>query len=113
MREHALPILEEAGVDIVLGGHSHSYERSYLIDGHYGNSDSFSNQMKKDGGSERESESGLYEKGHLASYTGTVYIVAGTSALADEVSPHSAMYASLSIPGSLILVQSGGNNPPI
>ncbi|MDF5729811.1 MAG: metallophosphoesterase [Rhizonema sp. PD38] len=103
MREHALPILEDAGVDIVLGGHSHSYERSYLIDGHYGNSDSFSNQMKKDGGSGRESELELYEKGHLASHTGTVYIVAGTSALAEEVSLHPAMYASLSIPGSLVL----------
>ncbi len=103
MREHALPILEDAGVDIVLGGHSHSYERSYLIDGHYGNSDSFSDRMKKDEGSGRESESGSYQKKHLASHTGTVYIVAGTSALAEEVSPHPAMYTSLSIPGSLIL----------
>jgi hypothetical protein len=32
-----------------------------------------------------------------------VYIVAGTSALADQVSPHPAMYTSLSIPGSLVL----------
>ena len=38
MRQNALPILEAAGVDLVLTGHSHSYERSFLIDGHYGTS---------------------------------------------------------------------------
>ena len=41
MRENALPILEDHGVDLVLTGHSHSYERSYLIDSHYGTSDEF------------------------------------------------------------------------
>ena len=99
----ALPIVEEAGVDIVLSGHSHSYERSYLIDGHYGFSNSFTSEMKKDGGSGREDESGAYQKRHLAAHEGTVYIVAGTSGLADNVSPHAAMYTSLSIPGSLVL----------
>lgn len=103
IREIALPILEDAGVDIVLGGHSHSYERSYLIDGHYGASDSFTSNMKKDGGSGREDESGPYQKRHLGSHEGTVYIVAGTSGLADRVSPHPAMHTSLSIPGSLVL----------
>lgn len=103
MRERALPILENAGVDIVLGGHSHSYERSYLIDGHYGISDSFTLEMKKDGGSGREDESGAYQKRHSTSHEGTVYIVAGTSGLADSVSTHPAMHTSLSIPGSLVL----------
>ena len=36
MRQFALPILESYGVDVVLCGHSHSYERSYFLDGHYG-----------------------------------------------------------------------------
>ena len=36
MRERALPILEAYGVDLVLSGHSHSYERSYLLSRHYG-----------------------------------------------------------------------------
>ncbi|HUH72950.1 MAG TPA: metallophosphoesterase [Chitinophagales bacterium] len=35
MRKYMLPILEEAGVDLVLNGHSHVYERSYLINGFY------------------------------------------------------------------------------
>ena len=99
----ALPVVEDAGVDLVLSGHSHSYERSYLIDGHYGLSDSFTPEMKKDDGSGREDESGPYEKRSSASHGGTVYIVAGTSALADTVSKHAAMHTSLSIPGSLVL----------
>ncbi len=41
MRQGVLPILEDYGVDLVLTGHSHSYERSYLIDGHYGDSSEF------------------------------------------------------------------------
>ena len=36
LREQVVPILEAGGVDLVLSGHSHSYERSYLIDSAYG-----------------------------------------------------------------------------
>lgn len=35
MREQIMPILEAHGVDLVLTGHSHIYERSMLIDGAY------------------------------------------------------------------------------
>jgi hypothetical protein len=38
MRENYLPILEEFGVDLVFTGHSHSYERSLLLYGHYADS---------------------------------------------------------------------------
>ena len=41
MRQNFLPILEEHGVDLVLSGHSHAYERSKFIDGHYGSSGTF------------------------------------------------------------------------
>lgn len=36
MRYFIMPILESGGVDLVLTGHSHIYERSMLIDGAYG-----------------------------------------------------------------------------
>lgn len=39
------PILEEHGVDLVLQGHSHVYERSYLLKGHFGASNTFSPSM--------------------------------------------------------------------
>jgi hypothetical protein len=41
MRSNINPILEEYGVDLVLGGHSHCYERSYLLKGHYGVANTF------------------------------------------------------------------------
>ena len=36
VRARLLPLLEGAGADLVLGGHSHSYQRMCLLDGHYG-----------------------------------------------------------------------------
>src|SRR5213075_589408 len=36
IRENILPILENNGVDLVFSGHSHAWERSYLLNGHYG-----------------------------------------------------------------------------
>lgn len=41
MRENFVPIFDEFGVDLVVNGHSHVYERSYLIHGHYGDSGDF------------------------------------------------------------------------
>jgi len=41
MRENFLPMLEANGVDLIMSGHSHSYERSYYINGHYGSSGTF------------------------------------------------------------------------
>ena len=35
-REFLVPVLEAGGVDLVLSGHSHGYERSFLIDGVWG-----------------------------------------------------------------------------
>jgi hypothetical protein len=35
MRQTFLPILEDYGVDLILSGHSHQYERSHLLNGHY------------------------------------------------------------------------------
>jgi len=35
IRQTFLPILEDYGVDLILSGHSHQYERSHLLNGHY------------------------------------------------------------------------------
>jgi hypothetical protein len=45
MRENVLPILEKHSVDMVLSGHSHSYERSHLLHCHYGDSTTFKQEM--------------------------------------------------------------------
>ena len=106
MRQTFLPILEEAGVDLVLAGHSHSYERSYLIDGHYGVSSTFTNAMKKDGGSGRPDATGAYSKATLGpgSHEGAVYAVAGSSGqISGGLLNHPAMFISLNNLGSMVL----------
>ena len=110
MRQNFLPILEEAGVDLVLAGHSHSYERSYLIDGHYGLSSTFTNAMKKDGGSGRADGSGAYNKPTLGPgiHEGAVYAVAGSSGqISGGLLNHPAMFISLNNLGSMVLDISG------
>lgn len=79
MRENALPILEAAGVDLVLTGHSHVYERSHLLDCHYGYSDSLQPEMVLDRDKVFEKRS----KG-LAPHEGTVYTVVGSSSHTDQ-----------------------------
>ena len=106
MRRYALPILEEAGVDLVLSGHSHSYERSYLLDAHYGSSDTLTSDMLKDDGDGREDGDGIYDKASasLAPHEGAVYVVAGSSGKTSDADlDHPAMTVSLEVLGSVIL----------
>lgn len=106
MRANALPILENFGVDLVLSGHSHSYERSFLIDSHYGASSTFNSSMKKNGGNGRRGGNGAYSKSTagLSSHEGTVYVVAGSSGKVSGGSlNHPAMFVSLNNLGSLVL----------
>jgi len=110
MRQNALPILENGGVDLVLSGHSHSYERSFLIDGHYGLSSTFNNTMKKDGGSGRVDGTGAYKKptDGAAPHEGAVYTVAGSSGqTSGGTLNHPAMFISLNVLGSLVLDVNG------
>ena len=81
MRQNILPILESHGVDVVLCGHSHTYERSYLINGHYGLSTTFNSAtMGVNMTSGRADGTGAYQKpGDLAPNAGTVYAVCGVS----------------------------------
>lgn len=106
MRQNALPILEAYGVDLVLAGHSHSYERSYLIDGHYGKSNTFTNNHKKNGGNGRVEGNGAYLKSTFgpSAHEGAVYAVAGSGGQASSGAlNHPAMYISLQQLGSMVL----------
>lgn len=106
MREFVLPILEDFGVDLVLSGHSHTYERSYFIDGHYGLSGTFGPQHVVDGGTGDPMVDNAYEKPNEgpSPHDGAVYVVAGS---ASEVRPgnglHPVMAVSLESLGSLVL----------
>jgi hypothetical protein len=81
MRENLVPILEDNGVDLVLTGHSHAYERSYLLDGYYGDSTTFGPQYVLDSGDGSEAGDGVYLKPEtgVAPHDGTVYAVSGNA----------------------------------
>jgi len=104
MRTEVMPILEEYGVDLVLSGHNHCYERSFLIDGHYGTSDTLTDDMIINGGN--GDGDGSYKK---PSWTrqpneGAVHVAMGCSSIIKEgVLDHPVMYKSVSDYGSLVI----------
>jgi hypothetical protein len=106
MRENAVPILESFGVDLVLCGHSHIYERSYLLNGHYGYSQDFNETNKVDGGDGREDGDGAY---HKSGNRGAVYVVAAegssptTLIWAEQLGEHPANYIMLNQLGSCMV----------
>lgn len=96
MRTHANPILEQYGVDLVLTGHDHNYQRSYLINGHYGYKASFTPNMMINGTSGKDNLGEAYIKytnGPKAG-VGTVYCLQGNSSGGNSYSPisHPAIY---------------------
>jgi tetratricopeptide (TPR) repeat protein len=106
MREVALPILEAGGVDLVLTGHSHSYERSFLLNGHYDVSTTLTPAMVLDRGDGRAHGDGEYGKRSVGQVPnqGAVYVVAGSSgSVAGGAFDHPAHFISLAALGSLVL----------
>lgn len=104
VRENLLPIIEAGGVDLVVAGHSHSYERSALLSGHFGDSASFDAAMVLD----RDSPycQPLDAEGRAR---GTLYVVAGSSStLSGGHLDHPANPVGLHQPGSLLLDIDGG-----
>jgi 3',5'-cyclic AMP phosphodiesterase CpdA len=110
MRETVLPLLESYGVDLVLSGHSHSYERSKFIDGHYGASPTFTAANVKAPGDGREGGQGAYTKHAVGSIprSGAVFAVAGSSGkVSNGPLNHPAMVVSLKRLGSMVLDVNG------
>ncbi|MGJ8636230.1 MAG: metallophosphoesterase [Phycisphaerales bacterium] len=106
VRENIIPILEAGGVDLVLSGHSHSYERSFLLNGHYGLSSTLTPAMLIDDGNGQEDGDGAYTKSAagLTPNSGTVYVVAGNAGqLTGLELNHPAMASSHIELGSMVL----------
>ncbi|HET6995277.1 MAG TPA: metallophosphoesterase family protein [Chitinophagaceae bacterium] len=115
IRERIVPLLERYGVDLVLCGHTHNYERTRLMRGHYGLEASF-DAAKYD----LSNSSGLYNgKRNSCPYfkdstnRGTVYVVTGASSEAvssvQPTWPHNAMYYADSIHGGANMIEVNGN----
>lgn len=105
MRETILPILEQHGVDLVMSGHSHSYERSFFLNGHHGLSSTFSNSHKVSSTSGRDEEAYIKSTLTPQANSGTVYLVAGSGGMLDGSAPlnHPAMFISKATLGSMLL----------
>ncbi len=112
IRSNFVRVLERLGVDLVMCGHSHAYERTKLMKEHYGleptfnaNVNNLSNSTGKYDGS---TNSCAYLKDSLHnSLKGAVYVVSGSAGKFGGTSagyPHNAMeYSNVSNPGSVIL----------
>jgi len=105
MRQNILPLLEIKKVDLVLCGHSHVYERSFLLNGHYGLENSITGAMKIDA---TNGMSPYYLKSS-PNFTGTVYTVCGVSGQGGNQNtagswPHEAMFSyAKTLYGSMVL----------
>jgi len=106
MRQYYVPLLESYHVDLVLSGHSHVYERSYLLNGHYGAENTLTAGMKINN---TLGDASPYYTKSLVNGIGTVYVVCGNSGQGGVVGtaagyPHDAMPQSFnSLWGSMIL----------
>jgi hypothetical protein len=81
MRTYIMPILESGGVDLVLTGHSHIYERSMLVDGAYGTPTIAENVVLDDGDGDPEGAGAYRKSAGIHPNEGAVQIVAGNGGI--------------------------------
>jgi hypothetical protein len=77
MRKYIMPILENGGVDLVLSGHSHIYERSMLIDGAYATPTTSEGVVLDDGDGKPDGDGAYRKPGAVTPRSGTVAVVTG------------------------------------
>jgi hypothetical protein len=73
-----------AGVDLVLSGHIHTYERSVLLDGHYGPPTTYKPRCHAVNGGTGAVVSPYVKPLGISSHAGTVYVVVGSSGTVDQ-----------------------------
>jgi len=97
MRENFAEIWEQYGVDLVLCGHSHVYERSYLVKGAYGDAAdiNFLNYVQNTNGVDSLGQAFIKYTSGANPNQGTVYVVCGNSGSSDDAPGfnHPYMYA--------------------
>jgi hypothetical protein len=107
VRQRMLPLLEEHGLDLMLNGHSHDYERSFLLDGFYGRTTNLNAKIHfKSTADGHKDGTGIYVKPSRgpAPHEGAVYVVAGSSGQKTGGKlDHPVSARSLNVLGSLVL----------
>lgn len=102
------PVFEEGGVDLVLTGHSHTYERSMLIDGHYDVANTLTTANIMHGGNGDPDDQGPYLKVAQGNEPrrGTVYVVNGVGSSAHAnggALDHPVMVTAFELEGSMVI----------
>ncbi len=77
MRQWIMPILETGGVDVVFNGHSHTYERTMLMDGCYGTNQVSENFVLDDGDGDPDGTGPYRKSAGLNPHEGCVVCVSG------------------------------------
>lgn len=116
IRQKFIRILERYKVDLILCGHSHDYERSKLMQGHYGDESTFNaathNLSQSSGLYDGTSNSCPYTKDSVMNKSGTVYVLSGSAGQlgGQQTSfPHDAMYYSNASNGGSLILDIEGN----
>jgi hypothetical protein len=113
-RAHFNPHLEQYGVDLVLTGHDHNYQRSYLVNGLYDFKAAFTpfNILNGSSGNADIGEEYIkYTNGPEAG-KGTVYVVSGSSGRVDygqRSFPHDAMPFADTLNGGACILEVESN----
>ena len=116
IREGVVPLLDKYKVDMVLNGHSHVYERSQMMKGHYGLAATFNQKLNS-----ASTSTGLYNNSKdscpyikdskAADNEGIIYVVNGCGASnsgAVNTLTHNAMvYSDKTSAGSLLIEVEG------
>ncbi|QIP14993.1 metallophosphoesterase family protein [Spirosoma aureum] len=107
IRQQLLPILEQYQVDLVLSGHSHLYERSYLMKGHYGQANTFDLNQHAISTSNARYDGSPNSCPIINKQAGTIYVVNGSGGQLGGQSvgyPHQAMvYSDNQVGGSMLI----------
>lgn len=115
IRENFIRILERYGVDLIICGHSHLYERSRLMNNHFGMEATFNaaehNLSNSSALYDGSSNSCPYIK-DTGTNRGTMYVVSGSAGALgrqQETYPHDAMYYSYNELGGASMIEVNEN----
>jgi acid phosphatase type 7 len=107
IRENLVKVLDYYKVDVVLNGHSHNYERSFMLYNYFSNELSFNVNSHARGNSSAKYDGTPNSCPYIKSGSGTVYVVAGASGMVGGTKPgypHNAMVSSNSeTTGAMVL----------
>ena len=118
VRTKLIKVLEDRGVDLILCGHSHVYERTKLLKGYYSTSASYNESLYALSTSSAKydatTNSCPYYKKAATGNNGTVYVVAGSAGQRGGAGlipgfPHAAMYYSNKDEAGAMMLEIEGN----